>query len=351
MMTNPIHQKEFDRREDAAARVDREAQKGGQTVKEQRLPAQPLPRSSLLPTSLHYTPTSFPYSPVQATTSPYAHKPEKMFRGRLDLPPEENADLEELEKFAKMFKQKRIKLGYTQGDVGLALGKLYGNDFSQTTISRFEALNLSFKNMCKLKPLLQKWLEDADISQNTHAQMLSQAASLTAAQEALARRRKKRTSIDNTVRVALERAFNSNPKPTSEEVQYISDGLCLEKEVVRVWFCNRRQKEKRLVPNSSDSPGTSPVPGQYSTSSSPPSLTYTPPLSLTHTTPNPYNTLTTYKEKRQVPNSSDSPGSSPVPGQYSTSSSPPSLTPTPPLPLTHATPSPYNSLPTYMYST
>ena len=52
--------------------------------------------------------------------------------------------------------------GFTQGDVGLAMGKLYNNDFSQTTISRFEALNLSFKNMCKLKPLLQKWLEDAD---------------------------------------------------------------------------------------------------------------------------------------------------------------------------------------------
>ena len=41
-------------------------------------------------------------------------------------------------------------IGYTQGDVGLAMGKMYGNDFSQTTISRFEALNLSFKNMCKL---------------------------------------------------------------------------------------------------------------------------------------------------------------------------------------------------------
>jgi class 2 POU domain transcription factor len=76
--------------------------------------------------------------------------------------PEETTDLEELEQFAKTFKQRRIKLGFTQGDVGLAMGKLYGNDFSQTTISRFEALNLSFKNMCKLKPLLQKWLLDAD---------------------------------------------------------------------------------------------------------------------------------------------------------------------------------------------
>ena len=30
---------------------------------------------------------------------------------RFDLPPEETADLEELEEFSKMFKQKRIKLG------------------------------------------------------------------------------------------------------------------------------------------------------------------------------------------------------------------------------------------------
>merc|ERR1712173_383282 len=62
---------------------------------------------------------------------------------------------------------KDIFSGYTQGDVGLAMGKMYGNDFSQTTISRFEALNLSFKNMCKLKPLLEKWLEDADSSMNS----------------------------------------------------------------------------------------------------------------------------------------------------------------------------------------
>ena len=29
----------------------------------------------------------------------------------MDIPPEESTDLEELEQFAKMFKQKRIKLG------------------------------------------------------------------------------------------------------------------------------------------------------------------------------------------------------------------------------------------------
>ena len=147
-------------------------------------------------------------------------------------------DLEELERFSKLFKQKRIKLGYTQGDVGLAMGKMYGNDFSQTTISRFEALNLSFKNMCKLKPLLAKWLEDADSSMNNNTSGGLYCSSLSAA-DTLGRRRKKRTSIETTVRISLERAFNQNPKPTSEEIAYVADSLNMEKEVVRVWFCNR----------------------------------------------------------------------------------------------------------------
>lgn len=102
-----------------------------------------------------------PNTPSTVQTTPQMQKLSTQARAS-EPSPEETTDLEELEQFAKTFKQRRIKLGFTQGDVGLAMGKLYGNDFSQTTISRFEALNLSFKNMCKLKPLLQKWLEDAD---------------------------------------------------------------------------------------------------------------------------------------------------------------------------------------------
>lgn len=158
-----------------------------------------------------------------------------------------NIDLEELEMFAKTFKRRRIELGFTQGDVGLAMGKLYGNDFSQTTISRFEALNLSFKNMCKLKPLLQKWLKDAD-AMSYNPSPLSPGG--VGGEGGIGRRRKKRTSIDTSIRVALEKSFLSNPKPTSDDITLIADSLNMEKEVIRVWFCNRRQKEKRINPPS-----------------------------------------------------------------------------------------------------
>lgn len=147
---------------------------------------------------------------------------------------------DDLEAFAKQFKQRRIKLGFTQADVGLALGTLYGNVFSQTTICRFEALQLSFKNMCKLKPLLQKWLEEADSTTGSSTSIDKIAAQ--------GRKRKKRTSIEVTVKGALETHFVKCPKPSAPEITHLADSLQLEKEVVRVWFCNRRQKEKRMTP-------------------------------------------------------------------------------------------------------
>ncbi|KAJ3591641.1 hypothetical protein NHX12_006773 [Muraenolepis orangiensis] len=168
---------------------------------------------------------------------------------------EEPSDLEELEQF---------------GDVGMAMGKLYGNDFSQTTISRFEALNLSFKNMCKLKPLLEKWLNDAEnLSSDQSLSSPNALGSPGLGLEGLNRRRKKRTSIETNIRVALEKSFlEQNQKPTSEEITMIADQLNMEKEVIRVWFCNRRQKEKRINPPSScTTGGSTPIKTIYTPSS------------------------------------------------------------------------------------
>lgn len=80
-------------------------------------------------------------SPPPPGTPPAVKQPPP----RLEPSPEETTDLEELEQFAKTFKQRRIKLGFTQGDVGLAMGKLYGNDFSQTTISRCVSFIILFQ--------------------------------------------------------------------------------------------------------------------------------------------------------------------------------------------------------------
>ncbi|XP_071223678.1 POU domain, class 2, transcription factor 2-like isoform X4 [Salvelinus alpinus] len=241
---------------------------------------------------------------------------------------EEPSDLEELEQFARTFKQRRIKLGFTQGDVGMAMGKLYGNDFSQTTISRFEALNLSFKNMCKLKPLLEKWLNDAETM--AIDSMLPSPNSLSSPMMGFegmpGRRRKKRTSIETNVRVALERNFILNQKPNSEEILLMGQQLNMEKEVIRVWFCNRRQKEKRINPCSA----TPPLPSQS------PSMMHKPPCYSPH--------MVSSHGLHQAATSLSTTVTSPLPlvtcpltpcGSAATSSTPSSRTPPP-----HSTASP-----------
>ncbi|XP_042619954.1 POU domain, class 2, transcription factor 1-like isoform X2 [Cyprinus carpio] len=266
----------------------------------------PQSQANLLQTQPSITLATQPATPTRTiAATPIQSLPHSQTTPKhIDTPSlEEPSDLEELEQFAKTFKQRRIKLGFTQGDVGLAMGKLYGNDFSQTTISRFEALNLSFKNMCKLKPLLEKWLNDAVravcAENQTSDQALSSPSSLGSpglGLEGLNRRRKKRTSIETNIRVALEKSFLENQKPTSEEITMIADQLNMEKEVIRVWFCNRRQKEKRINPPSSGSAISTPIKAIFSpttplalstaslvTSNTPTTITVNPVMPLTST--------------------------------------------------------------------
>ncbi|XP_022430407.1 pituitary-specific positive transcription factor 1 isoform X1 [Delphinapterus leucas] len=148
----------------------------------------------------------------------------------------DSPEIRELEKFANEFKVRRIKLGYTQTNVGEALAAVHGSEFSQTTICRFENLQLSFKNACKLKAILSKWLEEAEHVGALYNEKVG----------ANERKRKRRTTISIAAKDALERHFGEQNKPSSQEILRMAEELNLEKEVVRVWFCNRRQREKRV---------------------------------------------------------------------------------------------------------
>ena len=59
------------------------------------------------------------------------------------------------------------------------------------------------------------------------------------------------------VKGALEQHFMRQAKPSAAEITALAESLQLEKEVVRVWFCNRRQKEKRMTPASGGQLGQS----------------------------------------------------------------------------------------------
>ncbi|XP_030644063.1 POU domain, class 4, transcription factor 2 [Chanos chanos] len=152
-----------------------------------------------------------------------------------------DADPRDLEAFAERFKQRRIKLGVTQADVGAALAnlKIPGvGSLSQSTICRFESLTLSHNNMIALKPILQAWLEEAEKS---HREKLNKPELFNGAEK-----KRKRTSIAAPEKRSLEAYFAIQPRPSSEKIAAIAEKLDLKKNVVRVWFCNQRQKQKRM---------------------------------------------------------------------------------------------------------
>ncbi|ELK00583.1 Pituitary-specific positive transcription factor 1 [Pteropus alecto] len=97
--------------------------------------------------------------PTAADLKQELRRKSKLVEEPIDM---DSPEIRELEKFANEFKVRRIKLGYTQTNVGEALAAVHGSEFSQTTICRFENLQLSFKNACKLKAILSKWLEEAE---------------------------------------------------------------------------------------------------------------------------------------------------------------------------------------------
>lgn len=160
---------------------------------------------------------------------------------------------DELSNFAKQFRQRRVALGFTQADVGVALGDFAHNNLSQTTICRFEALQLSLRNMLKLKPLLEKWLwsidKESNPSKNEEKDETMDNETLPN-QNGSYKKRKRRTIIEKTVKSVLEYHFERQPRPSSKDISSISESLNLEREVVRVWFCNRRQKERRVSSSS-----------------------------------------------------------------------------------------------------
>ena len=140
--------------------------------------------------------------------------------------------------------------------------------------------------MCKLKPLLERWLIDVDsescetsesgygVSSSTSngfvhalrkvsangnetndvagfsssspsATVSTSGSWLVGLESSLGKRRKKRTSIEAGVRVALEKAFLENPKPSSDDIATLSGQLLMEKEVVG--FCLLFGRQNSLI--------------------------------------------------------------------------------------------------------
>ncbi|GAV02318.1 hypothetical protein RvY_12902-2 [Ramazzottius varieornatus] len=144
-------------------------------------------------------------------------------------------DLEEIREFAKRFKIRRLSLGLTQTQVGQALSATEGPSYSQSAICRFEKLDITPRSAQKIKPVLEKWMREAEERYENGGQNLAEFVGCEPN-----KKRKRRTSFTPQALEVLNAHFEKNTHPSGAEVTSLADELAYDREVVRVWFCNRR---------------------------------------------------------------------------------------------------------------
>nr|XP_023660866.1 POU domain, class 6, transcription factor 1 isoform X3 [Paramormyrops kingsleyae] len=205
----------------------------GQVVTVTQAPVVIAPQPSVMK---NVAPLSSP-APVTCSDSPtvgqLVNKPQP------GAPDEEGINLEEIREFAKNFKIRRLSLGLTQTQVGQALTATEGPAYSQSAICRFEKLDITPKSAQKLKPVLEKWLAEAELWNQKGQQNLMEFVGGEPS-----KKRKRRTSFTPQAIEVLNTYFEKNALPTGQEITEIAKELNYDREVVRVWFCNRRQTLK-----------------------------------------------------------------------------------------------------------
>ncbi|KAL0883361.1 hypothetical protein ABMA27_016766 [Loxostege sticticalis] len=206
---------------------------------------------------------------------PSPHPPVKLSPGSVKSPAQEESDLladspnqptisqsssnvvdginlEDIKEFAKAFKLRRLGLGLTQTQVGQALSVTEGPAYSQSAIcsalaSQMLAAQLSSQQQNILKPIahpsgdlrrgeeLSPWYASG---QNHLTDFIGMEPS---------KKRKRRTSFTPQALELLNAHFERNTHPSGTEITGLAHQLGYEREVIRIWFCNKRQALKNTV--------------------------------------------------------------------------------------------------------
>jgi hypothetical protein len=74
-------------------------------------------------------------------------------------------------------------------------------------------------------------------------------------------KRRTRTLIQGSVKSTLEKHFQMEQRPSLETIAKLAACLRIKKKIVRIWFCNRRYRERYMKPlTPSNTTSVSPIP-------------------------------------------------------------------------------------------
>ncbi|TGZ55819.1 Uncharacterized protein DBV15_09349 [Temnothorax longispinosus] len=142
-------------------------------------------------------------------------------------------NLDEIKEFAKVFKLRRLSLGLTQTQVGQALSVTEGPAYSQSAICSALATQMYAASQI------------ASQQQATYKSGVNHLTDFIGVEPS--KKRKRRTSFTPQALELLNAHFDRNTHPTGNEITTLAHRLGYDREVIRIWFCNKRQALKNTV--------------------------------------------------------------------------------------------------------
>ena len=121
--------------------------------------------------------------------------------------------------------------------------------------ARFEKLDITPKSAQKIKPVLERWMAEAEARHRAGMQNLTEFIGSEPS-----KKRKRRTSFTPQALEILNAHFEKNTHPSGQEMTEIAEKLNYDREVVRVWFCNKRQALKNTIKRLKQHEPTTAVP-------------------------------------------------------------------------------------------
>ncbi|XP_076679622.1 POU-domain protein pdm3 isoform X2 [Andrena cerasifolii] len=172
-------------------------------------------------------------------------------------------NLDEMKEFSKVFKVCRLSLGLTQTQVGQSLSVTEGPAYSQSAIcsalatqmyaasqiasqqqATFEKLDITPKSAQKIKPVLERWMKEAEenVSDCRYKSGVNHLTDFIGVEPS--KKRKRRTSFTPQALELLNAHFGRNTHPNGNDITALAHRLGYDREVIRIWFCNKRQALK-----------------------------------------------------------------------------------------------------------
>ena len=185
------------------------------------------------------------------TTPPQAHQgnvsdTEQTQQLNIPMSNQEVKEWDEYKEFAAIFRNHRTRLSYTLDYVITQIFIRFEHPCSSRELEKFEEVQLSLAEVRELKPVLQAWLKDTLASAGTSEEGVREVIAHATTSINPRRERKRRRNVDSIIKEQLEEEFRRKRTPSQSEMQAMANRFRTDKDFVRVWFCNRRQRQKKL---------------------------------------------------------------------------------------------------------